>query len=1422
MNDNYQIGLDADDALKGAETFKQAVEIVNQQFVKLTATTVKYNAEGQQVGGTLAGIAQNGEKLSIALQRVNSDWKTLSTTMGQTKSSYDDAYASAKRFTDRVEQQSKLIKTSASSDEMLKYKNAISTVADTLAELDEKQRGMANLIWANVQKGQVSAYGKELQNLQSQLVTLKKAQDNLGSAAQTALQRQRESAAQLQSLYGAAKGIRATEAFVSGKATGLSTATDSQRDAYVAALSSLKRFQLQNQITTTAIQNMWQQLATTGPRAYVGQLAQVQAAVQRVMAANAALGAQAQQANAAAVPATVLISWRSLARFFEARILYNAVSEITGALRQGVSAAIEFGQKIGQIRTLSTDAGGSAKEWADSVKRISSAFGADAVDVAKSYYSALSNQIGNNVAEIENFTRQTQQFAQVTASTAEEANNLFASVINSYSLSVGQTTAITGELFKTIDLGRVTASEMANSIGRVLVPAKQLGLAYQEMFAGIAVLTQKGVSPQDAMTQLLNLMNKMIKPSQELKELFKEWGVETGQQAVATFGFTGVLQKLTAELNSNGIARLGELVNDIRGFRGVLGLAGENLQTFQSTLGQIFGSNSEYRRGIDETFNTPAKQMAIELNKAKNLFLEIGESGVEAAVGVFKAFGGLDEMIKKIGVAIAGTLIGGFTYFALKTLPAVVTSLNAVNISMRTLTLSFNALKAVMVSNPITLIAVAVGTLASVLLSLGSSADRAEASLADFMQRSQERVSKFNETIYKALAINQEAIKRVYQDLLKEGTKAATDLLTINRNLQGAIKGYADIISATKGRELDSLDEQISRVSRSISDARSDADAITALIKRVTIERDKEAFAETVAPGTAQLEKAKRYYAELTRLSNEYQESLRLGNLEQARLTAEEMIQREKEYKTLATEIKKSIATAQEDKLATKEQLVSLNLTREQIKEAGKLDTINNRQIAAHRVNAKGYQNINLIMAANRKTGIDLAAIDTDRQKSLLEYNSKMADIERKTNEIRDAQLALSFIDRNRIDALDQIVASEQTALDIAEQRRLAGEAEKKALKDQRQTIDDLYDQLIKLTKISLSTKTELFTPDQVVTTDTILQKYRDIKQQIREAGGALSVTDLTALDPLIEQQAKAFSLEERIKANVDATNEARERQLKLQSDATKRQEELNMKVEEQAVLVAKARADVLSRGGRAEPIFALRDFDVTTSSIEEQQRKLLELRTVKQQLMDALQFGKTAAVERPAVASQLEAIAAAEVAIVRYQKLKEELITAQKVVSDSETLFKPIVTATAQIAAESNKNVQNYNDLVLATQRLNAEAAALSQTVSGLIQMTPVPGRVVPVNRASGGYMHGQDRIPAMLAPGEFIMSAKNTRRFYSQLVGMNSGLSNMASGGAVGGTNIGDINISLMPSGNQSVDVVSLGRALKREIKRGTVRFQ
>ena len=113
------------------------------------------------------------------------------------------------------------------------------------------------------------------------------------------------------------------------------------------------------------------------------------------------------------------------------------------------------------------------------------------------------------------------------------------------------------------------------------------------------------------------------------------------------------------------------------------------------------------------------------------------------------------------------------------------------------------------------------------------------------------------------------------------------------------------------------------------------------------------------------------------------------------------------------------------------------------------------------------------------------------------------------------------------------------------------------------------------------------------------------------------------------------------------------------------------------------------------------------------------------------------------------------------------------------------------------------------ASQQVNVAGGAAAQYHGGPMKYFAHGGR-------------GQDKIPAMLTKKETVVSAKNSQRFFSELNAMNQGSQPVyrEQGGTV--TNVGDVNVTVQGGDSSQQTVREIGRALRREVQRGTIKLR
>lgn len=180
-----------------------------------------------------------------------------------------------------------------------------------------------------------------------------------------------------------------------------------------------------------------------------------------------------------------------------------------------------------------------------------------------------------------------------------------------------------------------------------------------------------------------------------------------------------------------------------------------------------------------------------------------------------------------------------------------------------------------------------------------------------------------------------------------------------------------------------------------------------------------------------------------------------------------------------------------------------------------------------------------------------------------------------------------------------------------------------------------------------------------------------------------------------------------------------------------------------------------------------------------------------------------------------------------RKQIAPENLLRIQPVADSLSASAKQLSQAgltTEQALSRASQQLMNASTLLPSAARqaaleLTRAAATAAQAAASVAVQTQAKGGIMRL--AGGGFApRGTDTIPAMLSPGEFVINAKSTRRFFSQLQAINAGVAPVfrSEGGSVTNNNvsIGDIVVQGGSTSRQTAR--SIANELRRELRRGT----
>lgn len=493
----------------------------------------------------------------------------------------------------------------------------------------------------------------------------------------------------------------------------------------------------------------------------------------------------------------VLLSWRSIGRVVVGSLISRGLGRLLREMRQGFGEAIEFEIRVSELRTISQQAQLSFEAWAGSVRRLSDEFGKAPLDVMEAAYQTLSNQVAEG-AEAMEFTAQAQRLALITSADVTDAVQALTATINAYNLTTGDARYVSDVFFKTVELGRLRLEEIANTIGRVEVIGAQLGITLEELLASVSALTIQGIRASEAQTWLRNVIQKLIRPTDRMKEIFAEWGVASGAAAVETYTWAGVIEKLAEEANKSedALGELGAMFNRIRATAGATGLT-RNFQLIKDYLVEIKNAGpaaAEAFKFMQESYGFKLRR---ELQRIANFFvIDIGRKGLKAIIEIGEAFGGLTNLLKGAtytlatfaAIASGPVIVGLATYFlsAAKALWVFANALSAANTWMAALTTQVTIFGVTMSAATLGL-GVALAALGALAYGLYRAHLHAKKSLMEVAQEYKDdimpameewaaREAEINADRVRSHAEVADAMRRIYLEAIADQTAALTRL----------------------------------------------------------------------------------------------------------------------------------------------------------------------------------------------------------------------------------------------------------------------------------------------------------------------------------------------------------------------------------------------------------------------------------------------------------------------------------------------------------------------------------------------------------------------------------------------------------------------------------------------------------------------
>lgn len=1168
------------------------------------------------------------------------------------------------------------------------------------------------------------------------------------------------------------------------------------------AESALISFVAQNNISANKVKSIWSEVSTNSFKGYRNELSTLQSKLYDLVKAQRAVGSSAAADMAKTTTAVktsnksvqdLLLSWKSLERIVVVQLLRRALFSFTNALRDSINEAIELSKRISELQTISQEAQLTTEQWTKGVTDLSNAFGLSIQDVTGAAYETLSNQIAKG-AETFDFLATAAKFSITTLTSVTDSVNLLTAALNAYGKDASEAESVAASLFTTIDLGRVRGEELANTFGRITILGSQLGISLEELEAFLTILTIRGVSASEAMTQIRGVLTKLIRPTEEMKKAFRELGVASAEELFRSYNLVEVFQ-LLYERTGGTSTELGKLFPRVRAISGAIVGATTAGTEFTETLDKIRNSSERFRKATEYVLQSSGKIVETEFQKIKNLFtVTFGTTIIDSLAFINEHIVSLSTAVRYLSEVILTALV-----------PATIVLLGL-----------FTKL---IIANPFTASIAALAIAATAAYEIGKSLREADID-------SQEAVTKAIKARVKAAIEQEKALSRAIENEINKRQRVEEKAFSaVIGELNISADKQVEIIEDLNKVIKDNFNNTLSGLREAVKDFDSDLKGtvknLEDLLKfqaDITKDIKEQIFDESLDRLENVRDKLLLYQKEIdetqkrielavaTGDSTAFQESVRdLKRLVQARIQLTREAQKEREK--VAGEITEKEAKLELD-LAELREKADLARRQRNFKQAQKFEQ---KEADLRRKRDRDIDKERKRLTDLQNQDIDYFADNYEQQ-----YNAILVASAIGTEVLQQQQLqrALELAEKEsayRILLKKQELAAEEYArykpkdlleAETPEEIRKVGEA-------RLQNIQGLIDITKELIAVNSSESAELqlqsLLKEQIATKTQLAATYDAKQLDISRKQSKESIDNLKKLNEELSKNRQKLKTAKETLDTIRTTVETS----KIEAELIKQSIFVGYRLPKGEPTVV----PIIEQFEAAKKTFeAFKEFQRTGSA-----ESIMALSTATDEL-----------------AKHLEDITLLGLGTIKIPGLVEFFQIADQTRRFAEG-FNIARTSADQLTAKLSETEDLQNQIVEAIKVSKQEQADLNRGKEKELSLTEkilkalvdyhnirasgaeLRESIMPFAR--GGAISSTDTINALLSPGEFVVNSKASRRFYSQLVGMNSGF---ARGGSTNTTNVGDIHIhGFQPSGSVDSDVINLGKRLRRQIRRGTVRL-
>lgn len=352
----------------------------------------------------------------------------------------------------------------------------------------------------------------------------------------------------------------------------------------------------------------------------------------------------------------------------------RAIRAVTAAIYAGpVQAAQEYETAIAKVSTIADANAVPIEEMSSEIMKLSNTTGIAASQIADDVYNAIS--AGQQTGDAVNFVSYSTKLAKAGFAESAQTLDVLTTILNAYGMEAEEVSKVSDMLVQTQNKGKVSVGELSSVMGKIIPTANANNVALEQLCAGYAIMTSKGIAAAETTTYMNSMLNELSKSGTTAEKTLRATTGKSFKELMTEGKSLGeVIQILQQEAEKSGKS-LNDMFGSAEAGKAAVSLLSGGVEGFNEQVAGMVDSVGATEEAFAKMDQTTEAKMQKAKNSIANLGIVLGQNllpivgnladkvaAVVVKVSEFaQANPKLVQTALKVAAALAGMKVAGLT-----------------------------------------------------------------------------------------------------------------------------------------------------------------------------------------------------------------------------------------------------------------------------------------------------------------------------------------------------------------------------------------------------------------------------------------------------------------------------------------------------------------------------------------------------------------------------------------------------------------------------------------------------------------------------------------------------------------------------------------------------------------------------------------